>query len=319
MHLFILLGRIFQYNITKKVYQFPSVFQIQTIDACNGKCIMCPRSYQKYSKTKKMSDKLYNKILKEIADENSNFIWLWLYLQNEPLLDKDIFKKLELAKKLTNNNLSTALVTNGTLFNKNKIKELENSKVDEIHFSIDAYTRETFEEIRKQLNFKKLLENIECVLNSNYSGRISVGYVIQNKNLKEIYDFENYWKNRGIPIDFTRINSRSGDLANFNELAMNNYYPNFVQNLLYNFGKDLVHRCHHLFSIFNILANGDVILCCNDYSKRIILGNVKDSSIKEIWRSEKYQNIRKLIHSKRFDKIPVCAECTIVKPRKIFL
>jgi radical SAM protein with 4Fe4S-binding SPASM domain len=276
---------------------------------------MCPRSYQIDTTTKKMSDKLYNKILKEIADEKNSFSWLWLYLQNEPLLDENIFKKLEVAKKVTNNDLSTALATNGTLFNKGKIKELENSKVDEIEFSIDAFTRETYEKIRKDLNFCKVLENIDNVLKSKYSGRVSVGFVIQDINIKEIFEFKKYWKNRGVPINFIRINSRSGDLKNFNELSMQNYYTNFFRNMLYNFGRELVNRCHHVFSIFNILANGDVILCCNDYSKKIILGNVNESSIKEIWNSKKYQNVRKIIFSGKFDKIPVCAECTINKPR----
>jgi radical SAM protein with 4Fe4S-binding SPASM domain len=60
---------------------------------------------------------------------------------------------------------------------------------------------------------------------------------------------------------------------------------------------------------FNILSNGDVILCCENYSKKIILGNVEKSSIKEIWDSKKYQNIRNLIYKKKFEKIPPCVGC----------
>ena len=68
-----------------------------------------------------------------------------------------------------------------------------------------------------------------------------------------------------------------------------------------------------LATVFNILYNGDVIMCCNDYTKKIILGNVKDESIKEIWNSKKYQSIREFVFDKDFEKITACSTCTKIK------
>ena len=80
-------------NLTKKALDFPIEIQIQTINACNGSCLMCPNSQIKKQKIETMSEELFNKIIREIIGENSRLRYVDLYLQNEPLMDKDIFKK----------------------------------------------------------------------------------------------------------------------------------------------------------------------------------------------------------------------------------
>ena len=46
--------------------------------------------------------------------------------------------------------------------------------------------------------------------------------------------------------------------------------------------------------MMHILFNGEVILCCMDWKREVTLGNVKDSSIKKIWNSEKRNKIEKM-------------------------
>ena len=96
-----------------------------------------------------MSNTLFEKIIKEILKEQLKFTYIYLFLQNEPLLDKDIFKKFRLIKKLSDDKIKTGLVTNGTLFTKEKIQELEKSEIDELIFSLDALTEETYKKIRQ--------------------------------------------------------------------------------------------------------------------------------------------------------------------------
>jgi hypothetical protein len=52
------IWRILDFRIRKKARPFPLVFQIQTIDLCNGSCIMCPRSNIKDKKSISMSNEL---------------------------------------------------------------------------------------------------------------------------------------------------------------------------------------------------------------------------------------------------------------------
>jgi len=65
------LKRVLTYHIIKKPFSFPMFFQIQTINLCNGSCVMCPNSKKKNRKPRKMSDELFEKIIKEISENKS--------------------------------------------------------------------------------------------------------------------------------------------------------------------------------------------------------------------------------------------------------
>jgi radical SAM protein with 4Fe4S-binding SPASM domain len=301
--------RTFEYNIKRKAKPFPSIFQIQTINLCNAACEMCPISKMSNVKPEKMSNRLYEKIIKEISQEHLTYTSVYPYLQNEPLMDADIFNKIKLIKKFSNGRISTGLVTNGSLLTEKKIDELVKSEIDEIIISLDAYTEETFNKIRQGLDLKKILKNIDNLLNSDFKGYLSVKFVIQKKNISEIKIFKNYWKEKKVSIETSYINNRTGDVNNFNNISLKNNDIGFFKRLNNKLQKKLIMGCHMPIINFNILSNGDVILCCNDYSRKVILGNVKESSIKEIWNNKEYKMIRELIYKNKFSEIPACRKC----------
>ena len=306
IRLFIFLKRSMEYTIKKHPHKFPTLIQIQTINQCNASCIMCPNSYIKNEKIELMSDSLFKKIIMEIGDQNE-FSFVHLYLQNEPLMDAKIFEKIKFIKKISNGTIATGIVTNGSLFTDEKIKQLIESGNDIIVFSIDAFKRVTFEKIRKGLNFDKIINSIEKILSSKYSNRVFVKYVIQKDNIAEVNDFENFWKKKGVEVLFSDLLNRTGDLENFDDYSttIEKKYKLEGEKIF----SGLVKNCTDLLYKFNILVNGDVILCCNDYNKKMILGNVNEKSISEIWNSETFQKIRKTVHEGNYKKIPVCKDC----------
>ncbi|UCD13338.1 MAG: SPASM domain-containing protein [Thermoplasmatales archaeon] len=308
----VFLRRIFEYNVKRRVLPFPSIFCIQTINLCNGSCIMCPLVQNSKKESMVMSNRLFEKIIKEISQEQLKFTYINLFLQNEPLMDKDIFKKIGLIKKISGGKIKTGLVTNGTIFSNEKIKELEKSKIDEIIFSLDALTEETYTKIRPGLNFKDVLKNIENVIDSGYDKYLAVKFVLQKDNILEFDDFKKFWKKKGIPIQISYLNNRSGDLNTYDDLCLKKRDFPILVNLTNYIGRKMFRGCSTPLITFNILYNGDVILCCDDYSKKMILGNVNDSSIKEIWNSKKYQKIREILYSREYKKIPVCCTCSKV-------
>jgi radical SAM protein with 4Fe4S-binding SPASM domain len=59
-----------------------------------------------------------------------------------------------------------------------------------------------------------------------------------------------------------------------------------------------------------IRPTGEVSLCCNDALGKMTLGNVNDSSLKEIWFSQEYWNIRdSLRRGRQKSNIPLCKAC----------
>lgn len=309
----IFLKRILAYHITKKPLSFPMSFQIQTNNLCNGSCIMCPLSKEKNKKSEKMSDELFEKIIKEISENRLKYTIIWLYLQNEPLTDNNIFNKLKLIKKLCNGNIVTSIVTNGTLLTEEKIKEFCEAKVDIIYFSIDAFTEETYNKIRRGLSYNIVLKNIENIINSNCKTDLVVKFTLQKDNYLELNDFKKFWKKKGIITEIGYVNNRLGDVFNFKDICLTPKNIPFKKKFLHNIKLRLAGGCFILATTFHILYNGDVIMCCNDYSKKVILGNVKNKTIKDIWNGKKYHSIREAISNKDFEKIPGCNNCRAVR------
>jgi radical SAM protein with 4Fe4S-binding SPASM domain len=302
--------QVIRSNLSKKAIDFPIEIQIQTINACNGSCLMCPISQIKKQKIEHMSEKLFEKIIKEISQENSKLRYIDLYLQNEPLMDKDIFKKISFIKKNGGKKISTVIVSNGSLFDDEKINELENSDLDLLIISLDAFTEKTYNKIRQGLDFKKVLSNIDKILNSKYKNYFFVGFVKQKDNINEFMDFKKYWEKKGVYTWIFNITNRTGDLENYEDFTIKKIDESFLKKSRDSFVKKLIKCCPIPLTSFNILSNGDAILCCDDYSKKITLGNVKESSIKEIWNSNKYKNIRENFFRGDFKKINVCSNCS---------
>ena len=69
--------------------------------------------------------------------------------------------------------------------------------------------------------------------------------------------------------------------------------------------------CYEPFYHLNILFNGDVILYYHDWHRATVIGNVRKSSLKEIWNSQKLNDIRRLILRKKYAQIVSCRNCSL--------
>lgn len=57
-----------------------------------------------------------------------------------------------------------------------------------------------------------------------------------------------------------------------------------------------------------ITINGDVVLCCNDYHREHVVGNVQKKSLLEIWRTPWYEKVRKEVRDGHA-RLPICKAC----------
>jgi len=309
-HLLHLTKSIFFYKLLKKTNSFPSVFQIQTVNTCNGSCLMCPNPTIEQN-TEYIPDNLFKKIIDEIIHHSSSPSII-LSLQNEPFLDGNLFNKIQYIKNKGGEKTQVLVVTNGSLLTNEKINELEKSELDSLIISLDAFTEETFNKIRKGLNFNKIKTSIEKILKSNFSGSIFVGYVKQRDNLTEFSKFKEYWRKKGVGIHLDFVNNRSSDLKNFKKICLKYDEYSFGEKIVYFFFQRYLNICPTPLTTVNILTNGDVILCCNDYSKKMILGNVNKNSILDIWNNEKYKRIREKFRDNEYKTIKACQNCSVM-------
>ena len=72
--------------------------------------------------------------------------------------------------------------------------------------------------------------------------------------------------------------------------------------------KQLKARCYLASAIFLVDYAGNVILCCNDYFSNIIMGNLENESILEIWHKEKFKKLRENLRKGQLD-LEMCKKC----------
>src|SRR5687767_8924985 len=100
---------------------FPALIQLQTINACNASCIMCPYPlFKKEFPRGRMDDALFEKIVAEIADRAEVHTFVPM-LQNEPFLDRKLFDRIARFKQITHGRVEVELVTNGAFLTTEEI------------------------------------------------------------------------------------------------------------------------------------------------------------------------------------------------------
>jgi len=67
--------------------------------------------------------------------------------------------------------------------------------------------------------------------------------------------------------------------------------------------------CNEAFDKLSINWNGDVTLCCSDYDNFMIVGNIMDMDLKQIFNSRIADMYREMILKKQYGKIKCCSMC----------
>jgi radical SAM protein with 4Fe4S-binding SPASM domain len=68
--------------------------------------------------------------------------------------------------------------------------------------------------------------------------------------------------------------------------------------------------CFVAWNSMVVKANGDVMFCPDEWISDFKLGNVRSSSIKEMWNSEKAGKFREELYKRKL--FPACARCCVV-------
>jgi len=278
---------------------FPGEIQIQTNTACNATCIMCP--YPETSKelpNGRMSQELYQQILDECAREKG--VWrLEPFLMNEPFTDTRMVDWITMAKQAVPTALVT-VTTNGTLVTPAITDRLIHSGLDAIWFSFNGATKETYEQIMG-VSFEKVSANIDYLLEVKPERlRVFTNMIETVVMAPEIEQNIRNWHARGVGSGTSQLVNRAGNVKNFVEL---NYRP---------VNADPVRICDLLFHKMYILYNGDAVLCCMDWRRTVVMGNVQRQSIKEIWQGEKYQAYRRAHIEGRGKQMKLCNDCSYI-------
>ena len=294
---------------------FPKVIQLQTINACQAACKMCPYpTYKDVFPRGRMDDALFDRITDEIArhPEVETFVPM---LQNEPFLDKHIFEKIARFKQRTAGRVSVELVTNGSLLTDEHIARLRDAELDVLDISLDAFSRSVYEKIRIGLDYDTVLAGVERVIAADLPGTsVFVRLVRQRDNDHEVRAFAGRWRKRGVPVFIYDVTNRTGALDDFDDairVPARSGLNGVMESAKRSASRAWLGHCPIPFASASILHNGDMLMCTHDWAREEIIGNVRDHTIAELWNGDRMREIRALVSQRRYEAIPACRDCSL--------
>ncbi len=280
-------------RVMEKQKDGPTKVIIENTNACNAHCVFCVHD-KLTRKTGFMDFSLFRKIIADCA--NLKVKEVAIYRLGEPLLDPDFSEKVAYAKKAGIEIVSTN--TNASLLTEETAIKILDSGLDIIYISLDANSKEVYERIRKGLNYDIVKKNIKRFIELKNSRNKEKPAIILNfcsteENKIQVKDFVREWNKYGqIWISNTHDWSGKAEVKTKRVLARR------------------VYPCRLLWTELVVSWDGKVPLCCIDYDDKIVIGDLKNESIRDVWGGEKLKKNRKVHVVGDFYKIPLCNNCT---------
>lgn len=259
--------------------KYPLNIQLQTVSTCNAKCKTCPYHTSWHRENPgKMSDAVFDHLMKLLRHIPMGKICL--YLENEPLLDPALFKRIETIKTALNFR-EIEISTNGSVFTRPIIKKLYHALKDISHqvwISWHGITPGSYKKLMG-LDFNRNLEMLRDYFRLTRGElRTKVRTIVGGKLDKD----ERYSSAQEAEAFFKRIISEC-DVPDTNTTIYPFLYHDRAGDIetegtadsryLSMKGK-LKPSCCRIDEWLHVLYDGDIILCCMDYHKETMAGNV---------------------------------------------
>ena len=303
------------YYISKTIkkpiqWGMPLSMEIEPTTSCNLRCPQCPSGLREFTRDTGMLDlDLYKKIIDEIHPE---LVWLILYFQGEPFLNKSF---LEFVKYAASKNLYTATSSNAHYFTDEMAKATVESGLDRLIISIDGTNQETYSKYRKGGQLNKVIEGTENLLKWKKELGIQTPHIIWQfiafkHNEHQIPEIKKLAKEIGVDelgiktaqiYDYQTSNEfipENEDLSRYSKTETG-----------YQIKNKLLNQCWRMWRGSVITWDGLVVPCCFDKDATHRFGNISKQSFKSVWTGEQYNNFRKAILKSR-KEIDICTNCT---------
>lgn len=274
------------------------LYFIEVTNTCNLNCDFCPRNDLSRG-TGYMEFDLFKLVIKKIKKMGARYVNLNRF--GESLMHPQFVQMLRYAKNEGIPNIG--LVTNGQLLSPEIIEDIVDAGIDRVNVSLDTLDKVKYEKTRKGAKLDKTINNLDYLVDyRNKAGKktpiIALFSVLVTDDFRQMQKIFQRYVNRVNYVEFRPI-ANYGSSQSLKDLP---HIETRRKNILI---------CIQPWQRLNIFYNGDVNPCCGDVDGELVIGNIKDSSVKELWYGEKIKEIRKIITRKALDSLPICLSCDL--------
>ncbi len=282
----------------KEVPEFPKEIFLDLTSFCNHSCVFCANPMIKNKTT--MQEEMVHRVFQEAYECGVTDIGL--YATGESFLVRKLADYIAFAKNIGFSYLF--ITTNGALATPERAKPVIDAGLDSIKFSISAGTRNTYKKIQGRDDFDLVLKNLRWISRyrdeKKYDLKIFVTMVYTNETQSEVEMLESLVRPFIDEWDPHELTNQCGNMPENNSIGdIRSENPR---------GRGRRRVCYQPFKGFTVTPEGTVSACIIDYSRDLVVGDLNQSTLSEIWEGEVYKNFRQR-HLKSDLKGLICYNC----------
>lgn len=271
---------------------------LETTNVCTLKCSCCPNgaaAAQTLRQHGMMSRETFDLFLKQLDIPVKQ---CFLHMCGEPFLNKDLHY---FAEQLLAHKIIPVIFSNGYQIDFELLERLLSLKGVVIAFSMDLLSKEHYEQIRIPGKYETCLDSLKRI-NEVFSQR------------KRFYGLNIILSELTVPELDTICSRLFQDYSNLNKISLSSMWPwpNIPQT-----GDIAGHLsksqgfCKRIKELPVVLWNGDVSFCSFDYSGDLVIGNISEQSLSQLYNAKKTRRIRRHLLMGNLNKEPFCKNCLL--------
>lgn len=284
----------------------PLVIQLETCGFCNLKCKFCPGGTADSGIIRDMmSVETFKLFLTQCREFPEKIKILRIIGIGEPLLNGNVAEFVSEAKR-SGIFEKIEITTNGTLLTRELSDKLIDAGLDTLLVSLEATDENKFEEIAGvHISINELYGNIayffkrsrnKCIL---YVKSTDLAFNMESER-------EEFYEKWGEICDEIQIEHVYENWPEFQAGTDGNSVRFDLKQY-----KKTKKVCVQPFKLLCLAANGDVMPCSVDWKRTLLLGNIYQTRLAQIWNSEQLRKLR--ISLLRQEKCEYCRVCSVSK------
>lgn len=285
----------------------PRYIDVELTNLCNFKCCFCPTGTKSMQRIKGfMPDAVIEALLSSI--KKYHIAGVRFIRWGEPTMHP---KYIETIEKVKDAGAAVHINTNGSLLDEAQIKKLIDMGLDSIKFSFQGADEGTYNEMREGGDYNRLLETVRLMYRLRGDRPypyIQISTTLTGETIEQINNFKHdiegccdYYN-----IGYTKLNH-----LNVGDMKIDEKEKEKIRQLQQ---REKTHHiysevCPEAFDKLSVNWNGDVTLCCEDYDGYLIIGNILDMDLKQLFNSNAANQYRDIIAERQYTRIKCCKIC----------
>ncbi len=264
--------------LTPQPSPLPEVVWIETTNACNLRCRMCPTGEGRGRPTGRMDWTLYRRLLDQCA---GRIYGVFLFFGGEPLCDPQYPERIREARE---RGLRVFVHTNGTLLDADRAQALLDAEPTTVSVSLDTMDANRYAAWRRGADHAEVLANVRgflCAARERTRRPVTIVQLIDvqgsgARDARALRAALDEWAPDEIRI--RALHDWAGHVPVAHEepdTPQPPYYP-----------------CALLWKGMTVCWDGRVVACCNDLEAEYEIGDAHRKDLADLWAGDRLKGLR---------------------------